>query len=308
MLLIETFNWEVYLEKYPDLIGINNKFDAWMHYCKFGKNENRTDNYPYIKLYDRPDRLGANITNYIAQILFAYHNNYYIEVEGDLKYNNTPFVKALFNFIEEYNKGKKYNFRIFYGNTHCYTGLIGETTQTIESDYFTYFKRLNIKPQTYYPIPFDVSKTILIHLRLDDVAQCSDYDGSICSNFYKSKVENKEYCFYTQPEGCNRQAPLSDSKIISILNEINQPDYTIKIVTTPNSIVTLPYEVITTNDENHDLYLLTQCKIVILSRSTFSLSSLFFGDHQTVYVPSWGHSVCLGLNTKFDKTNFKYFY
>jgi len=307
---MENFNWEVYLEKYPDLknIGINNKFDSWMHYCKFGRNEGRSDNYPYILLYDRPDRLGANITNYMAQILYAYHNKYYIKIEGDLKYNTTPFVKALFNFIEEYNKDKKHNFRIVYGNTHCYTGLIGQTTQTINSDYFTYFKRLNIKLDVNYPIPFDVSKTILIHLRLDDVAHCSDYNGSICTNFYKNKVENKEYCFYTQPEGCNRQAPLSDSKIISILNEINQPDYTVKIITTPNSIVTLPYEVITTNDESHDLYLLTKCKIVILSRSTFSLSSLFFGDHQTVYIPSWGHSVCLGLNTKFDKTNFKYFY
>ena len=53
------------------------------------------------------------------------------------------------------------------------------------------------------------------------------------------------------------------------------------------------------------------CSVVILSRSTFALSSLFFNNNKKkIYIPLWGHFVCTGLGTHYDKNKNKnkYFY
>lgn len=41
----DNFNWEIYIQKYPDLCkaGINTADKAWNHYQRFGINENRND-------------------------------------------------------------------------------------------------------------------------------------------------------------------------------------------------------------------------------------------------------------------------
>jgi hypothetical protein len=267
----------------------------------------------YIELYDRPDRLGANITNYISQIIYAHHNGIGIRFDEskEYRYSDTPFVKYLFEWIKNY-----FNFgdsKIEYGNNYDFTGLMGVTTSNIGSDHVSYFKKwINSSYKIEYPVT--IEKCILIHLRLDDVSGSPDYDGSICSSFYKKMVENGEYTFYTNTFGdhhCNKQAPLSKSKIEKVVSELKEiyPDYPVKIVTNPNeNILDFDYPVIQSDDESYDLYLLTKAPVVILSRSTFAISSLFFGNHEKVYVPSWGHSVCMGLNTKFDNNDFIYFY
>ena len=65
----------------------------------------------HILLFDRPDRLGANITNYICQILFAHKNNYYIHFKNNCKtdynYSNSIFIEILFNYIEKHNNNLK---------------------------------------------------------------------------------------------------------------------------------------------------------------------------------------------------------
>jgi len=46
------------------------------------------------------------------------------------------------------------------------------------------------------------------------------------------------------------------------------------------------------------------CKVTILSRSNFALSSLFYNDDKIkTYIPLWGHAVCYGLDTIYDKTD-----
>ena len=63
----------------------------------------------YIILFDRTDRLGANITNYLAQILYAHKNKIIIKFKNNSKtnyryYMSSIFIKILFNYIDEYNK------------------------------------------------------------------------------------------------------------------------------------------------------------------------------------------------------------
>ena len=278
----------------------------------------------YIELFDRDDRLGANIFNYIFQIFVAHHNNYYIKYSrNNLKYNDSIFVQYLFDYIDEYNKDKiDDNIQCMFLKDRCCdtTFLIINIIKTINSDLFSYFKYHifnNIKYNQItkkYNVPFNPDKTILIHLRLDDIKGCFDYDGRICINFFKENINNDEinynnlYSFYPNIFH-NRQSPLSTEKILNQIEivSLKYPNYRKIIITNPGEKHEFPYEYIQSDDPNYDLFLLTQCKVVILSRSSFALSSLFFGNHTDVYLPVWGQGTCTGLGTKYDKSNFNYF-
>jgi hypothetical protein len=72
---------------------------------------------PYIKLINRFDRMGANISSYICQIIYAHYNNYYIdyayketdrETRTNLNYSDSIFVMCIEKYINEYNKLTKY--------------------------------------------------------------------------------------------------------------------------------------------------------------------------------------------------------
>ena len=282
----------------------------------------------YINLFDRGDRLGSNTISYISQILYAHKNNYFIRFtknKEEYRYHNSIFVKTLFNYIEIYNEEliknnilNDDNF-IFFGSCHDLVVTTNSSIQNINVDLITYFNdniyeqiETNFKNMILpynYNIPFDVNKTILVHLRLEDVANHSDYDGSICSNYYRNKVENKEYCDcgIFLGDKINKQSPLSKLKLENIINKAKEEfnNHKVILVTSPGSDTSfLDYEVIKNEDENLDLYLLTMCNVVILSRSTFSLTSLFFNNKKIkTYVPLWGHFICCGLDTIYDKND-----
>jgi hypothetical protein len=280
----------------------------------------------YICLFDRIDRLGANITNYIAQLLYAYNNNYLIRFKKEkeeYRYYHSFFVKILFNYIERYNNELQkvikdsYDVEYHFRNTDDYITTTSDALKNIRFDFITFFYNHiynHILPDfkqfsAVYNIPFDIDNTILVHLRLDDVAGRPDYDGSICSNYYKKKIENNEHCVCEMYDRINNQAPLSKQKMDHIIDKAKKEfaNHKIILLTSPTSDVSFlgyDYEVIKSNDENLDLFFLSMCKVTILSRSTFALSSTFFNhDKIKTYIPLWGHFVCCGLDTVYDKND-----
>jgi hypothetical protein len=291
----------------------------------------------HIILFDRSDRLGTHILVYIAQILFAYKHNYFIKFRNnnrmEYRHHHSIFVSILFNYVEKYNSNLAEKIdpntnneliQIDEDNITCITTALHH----IQSDFFTYFQNhilCDIKDQVtnisnkYNHIPFDVDNTILIHLRLDDTALRNDYDGSVCSSFYRDKIEKNELCImkYFPETNNNTQCPLSKEKIEAVIRIARETysQHKIILLTSPRSDTSfLEYDVIKNDDESYDLYLLTMCKVVILSRSSFALSSLFFNDmsyKNHAYIPLWGHVVCLGADTiydKMDKSKVTYFY
>ena len=281
----------------------------------------------HIILFDRSDRLGSNMFNYISQILFAHKNGFIIKYHKDksnYQYSNSVFVIPLFNYIDNYNEKlyilntldeSEVIFSIRYDLMHTASVAL----KTIKMDFVSYFNyniyndiKIDFDNLTNnYIVPFDVNKTILVHLRLEDVASHQDYDGLESSEFYKKKILNNEEC-YTNSE---RQAPLSKTKIENIINKAKEEfkDYRVILITAPDSDTSfLDYEVIKNNNENLDLYLLTMCTVVILSRSTFALTSLFFNNNkQKIYAPLWAHFICCGFDTIYDnidKSKIEYFY
>lgn len=285
----------------------------------------------YIILSDRNDRLGANITNYIAHFLFAYNNKYRIQYNKPIdqyRYYHSIFVQILFKYFDSYNislQNDDDDEILISFQKEDYIYLIGFVLQTIKQDYVSFFQE-HIFPNIFrdlqnisyhsIPLPFDRNNTILVHLRLDDTSNCPDYDGSSCSAYYRNRIENDEPLHYIS-NGNNGQHPLSKDKIVNVIKQAQTkfPTYKVILLTSPESDTSfLEWDVIKNKDESYDLFLLTQCSVVLLSRSTFSLSSLFLSNLQekkAIYIPLWGHFVCFGMDTKYDKKYIKnvcYFY
>ena len=302
---------------------------------------------PYINLTGRPDRLGANITTFISQIIFAHKNNFRINFDknliygdsiwADLKYGpinqrfkESIFVQSLFDYIEEYNSYISIdNLEINFFSSD-YFEIMSKTVLEIESDLVTYFKKnlydnvnkffLEKLKQKNYSLPFDPNDTVLIHLRLDDAKYIDDYDGKICANHFAECINSNQIATIELDRivknkygsNFNRQAQISFYKIEHCLSKIYLEDSNYKnavIVTSPNeNLENINYPVISNFDESYDLFLLSNAKKIILSKSTFSLSSLFFGNFETCYLPLWGHIPCFGIYTKFDENrNIKFF-
>lgn len=289
----------------------------------------------YIILFDRGDRLGANISNYLAQILYAHKNKIIIKFKNNSKtnyryYMSSIFIKILFNYIDEYNKKLcceitddiLFNF----DNQGDYFLNISFTLQDIKNDYVSYFKKfiyddkkldiLNVK-NIYNNIPFDINKTILVHLRLDDCRYSSDYDGRICSYVFQTSInndiiaDNNLHNNLTNKIRCNGQAPINFNRIQEQIDKalLKYPDYEVIIITNPGeNLNNIPYRKIQNYDESYDLFLLCNSDVLIMSRSTYSLCPLFFGIVKDAYIPLWGHLPCFGLYTKYDHNNFNYFY
>jgi len=291
----------------------------------------------YIKLKNRGDRTGNNIINYIGQINYAYKHNYAILYDvNQIKYSDSIFIKFLIDIINILNENKRYENECFnpasiYGpGDGDMNDILSMIVKDIGMDLHSYFqtnflnKYMHIfdkySEQYINNFNIDFNNSVIIHLRFADIGQklsdWPDYDGSVCGNYYKELINGDNRCKYTNLHNnhYNKQSPLSPEKINNVVDKIRVKYPTDKIIIIVNpEINNLPtfnfkYELIQNDDYNLDLLLMTKCKKIVLSRSMFSVSSLFFGLHDDIYMPLWGHFVCCGFDTKYDNTTIKYFY
>jgi hypothetical protein len=299
---------------------------------------------PYINLFGREDRLGGNITIMLSQILYAVNNDLcimynkdYIENVCGMKYNSSIFMLSLYDFIDKYNEKHNNTFDFLVDiKVLDYFHMLSQATINIKTDLISFFENKiysEIRPmlikranEMNYTIPFDPKKTILVHLRLDDVRNIPDYDGRICANFFRQRIDNDEIintanthdvCNSLNRYKCqnsqilNHQSPLSPNKVKEQINLAlaKYSDRKVIIITNPGeNISDYPYDYICSDDPSYDLFLLCNSEVIILSRSTYSVSALFFGIAKEAYVPLWGHIPCYGLYTKYDNKKYNYFY
>jgi hypothetical protein len=273
------------------------------------------------------------------------YNNEEYEYEG-VKYKKSFIVTAILQWIDNHNKRfptknylekyktfttKEYqlNFETqFKPNEYFYSqDLLIITTQVlynIKTDLISYFRKYihqsmrqciqhAVPRNSNYSIPFTPEKTILVHLRMGDVKDRKDYDGSICSNHYKNRIDNDNQSI----QGIavlgyvNMQTPLDRHKVEKAISEAKEkyPDHEVVIVTAPGDYnIDYPYRCIRSDDESYDMFLLCNADVLILSRSTFSLSAAFLGMAREIWCPLWGHFICTGLYTKYDNSKFNYFF
>lgn len=290
----------------------------------------------YIYLFDRGDRLGSNLISLIAQVCYAHKNKCYIKYQNNdknsHKYKDSIFYMTIFDFIDNFNKKLKteipdieltehVNIEFPIPDGHELQRLTSWVTHTLNSDLISYFRQhiynhdtfLRLAKDKNYTILFNPENTVLIHLRLDDTVHLPDYDGIVCTKYYQDLMNDNRLCSFGISYPYNRQAPLSQEKIENMLTfqvRKKYPTYEKILLTSPiSNTSSYPYLTIKNEDPSYDMFLLSMSKVVLLSRSNFSIASLAFGPEKSdVYIPSWGHMVCDGLNTKYDKNSFTYFY
>jgi hypothetical protein len=279
-----------------------------------------------ITLEYMPSRLGSNILFWIASISYAINNNIKINYNIDsLIYGYNIFTTPLLLFVNYYNSTilheRSIDVPILYDDFFNYLSLV---VLNIKSDLISFFREnlFNyIKPTLYelfrkekYELCYDPTKTIVVHLRLDDVANRSDFDGKIPSDYYINKINNDTpICRYDIDVSINMQTPLSIEKIRTQIEralEIYEGfDVLIIASSEPKDyIIDLPYRIIRNNTPEYDLFLLCNAKVLILSRSTFALIGCLLGNYEKAFIPLWGLFVGCGLGTKYDKTDLSYFY
>jgi hypothetical protein len=289
----------------------------------------------YTVLFHRFDRLGCNLIIYIAQIIYAHYNGHYIKFI-DNKYNYPKYPNSRYYLILKDYINNVLN--INNDTTHCYhlgsddeilydfnkydiQLFCGFVTQTIKCDLLSYFHKYIYNDldfteiNNFYSdvlINYNFDESIFCHLRLDDVSNKKDYDGSICSKYYKLLIENDKPTPNKFYEYVNNHSPLSDEKINMMVNDVKNiyPNDKLYMVTSPISNTDFKqYEIISNSDVDKDLFILCSSKRSILSRSMYALTSLFFSKpKEYCHLPSWGFFVTCGLNTKFDNNKFKYIY
>ena len=289
-----------------------------------------------FNLKNRPDRIGTEILSILFQFYYCYKYNYILKYDiNKIRFKDSVFIISIFKLIDVHNTkiiNNSNNHNIVVNDTinipgpgetdMCYG--MGKVVQEIQCDMLSFFKKHFYKEikdfynlnSSKYSIPFDIENSIVIHLRLDDQWWESDYDGKVCSNYYSNLINNNQNCLFSNGpnNNYNKQNPLSSHKIEHQLNILLDefPNSKVIIITSPlTKIPNLNFKydmVIQNNDYNHDLFLLSKSKKIILSRSNFALISLFFGEQTHIHMPLWGHFACAGFNTKYDNCKFNYFY
>jgi hypothetical protein len=288
----------------------------------------------FITLYgEHGDRLGAHLFFYLNQVFYAYHHRYSIKCDVEtLPYKCSLFVKIILNYIDKYNQSLEKtedDYEVFpfskeQGLDWCKT--MYRTMQYIQMDFQSFWKEIYptvyndlLHLNTYDQIPFNPKKTIAVHLRLDDVHDWWDYNGTASANYYRDLVNSdvsidQMYHIHNYGQYPNIQSPIPLERIEVQIQDAKDrfPDHEVVIISSPSTqhLIQTNYRVICNTDESFDLFLLTIADVVILSRSTFALSSVVFGNHQRIYAPLWGQIVYQGFYTKYHKNPnvFSFFY
>lgn len=267
-----------------------------------------------ILLQNRQDRLGSNLSNWLARYILGHYKKAKFKVEGPRF--NSIFERALLPLIELAPEGEMPEELPFDPDfldiTNAYTVL------SIQQDLFSYFRE-HIKDDYYqilkslatYTVPWE-GKVTCLHLRLGDMAFKSDYDGEPDTVFFRNRLNSLDanfasYVAYSE-RGLFAQHPLSEQKILKILPK----DYPVVIVTDSPELVpllypNLKYPIFSSSPDN-DLWSMIHSTILIASRSTFALMAAYVHQGEKVFIPMWSHPAAMGLTSKYDKSNFDVFY
>jgi len=287
---------------------------------------------PFITLRGEPgNRLGSHIMSYLNQIFYAHSSHYYIRYDiSNLPYAKSPFVALILSWVDRYNVNSSDYFdtmEVFPQMNLDWSKMMYQTIEKIKMDFAAFWREIypevcsdcfsSLSPR--FSIPFDPKKTIAVHLRLDDVHDWWDYNGTASANYYRDLIERDasidemghvhDYGNYP-----NIQAPIPPDRVEMQIQDAKRryPDHEVVIISSPKTrdLIQSDYRVICNEDESHDLFLLCVSDVVILSRSTFAISSLLFGNHSRVYAPLWGQMTYYGFYTKFhrDSEHFSYFW
>lgn len=162
---------------------------------------------------------------------------------------------------------------------------------------------------------------IVIHIRNGDMSNQPIYDGFKVHEYCKNLVENEGPEAYDRSKmdenGLDHQCPTSEAALDKVLSEVclKYPEKEVHLVSEDKSFSTRRYKNISekynikffSSDVCTDFYHLATSDVLIGSRSALCIMALYYFTGKEFFYPHWSLYTCLGLGTKYDKTNYKSF-
>ena len=182
----------------------------------------------YIVLDNRPDRMGANLTWYIMQLIYAHKNNWFVHYY-ESPFDKSIFFKAICRFVDKYNKvlgiklgtsDHEWRSYVIDRNEQDWPGNNMKVCLNIKQDLVSYyyehlytdmmacFNSVVVENiHLFREMPqLNLNKTIAVHLRLDDIVDRVPYDGTHSTEYYRKKLDsgdiainlNEEQAFFRE--------------------------------------------------------------------------------------------------------------
>lgn len=291
-----------------------------------------------VVLIHRKDRMGSNFLFQMGTFLISKYNNLNLHYYGNNKYINNMYFTPMkqnaklitdnniiliphkipkqCNFTEE-NKQKP---------TFICNGVRGSSAQFVISskqDIISYFND-NHKNECFkiikeeankkkFELPWkDNSNIICIHIRLDDQRKQADIDSVGGFKQYSKLIENDQWNHYTKAPH-DVQCPINPTKLEKLLIEFKEKYPTKEIYLIMSIYIPKPYmdiikkynlKYFNKNSVDYDIWLMINCDILVLSKSSFPIIAAYYFQGSQIYYQIWPTIACLGIGTKYNKTNW----
>ncbi|RZD39235.1 MAG: hypothetical protein CXT73_07835 [Methanobacteriota archaeon] len=159
----------------------------------------------------------------------------------------------------------------------------------------------------------DNSNIICIHIRLGDVLKNSDFNAKVGFNHYSKLIEDEKWVNYKKAQH-DVQCPMNPIKLENLLKDFKEKYPTKEIyLIMNNNYVPKPYmdlidkynlHYYINNNTDYDIWLMINCDILVLSKSTFPIIAAYYFQGSQIYYQIWPTIACLGLGTKYNKSNW----
>lgn len=265
---------------------------------KYLNNNKKTKYY----IYSRSDRYGSNCIQWIPALFLCLENERFI-LEHNCKHckrhtlNNTVIHNFLLNNSIKNKSIDSINLSGYKGTflEQQIKYVIGFYNNKPFPDVFhnsnTHKKIIELYKETSnnkkWNIPNNIYDSIVIHVRLDD--KRNDIDKN---NNRQSFIGFKKLC-----EVISTLQKMYKSGIIYLMTSNNKTD--IDIIN--NFIKNCNFsniKLISNSDKDNDIFIMSQCKLLIMSKSTFSLIGGLLNINNLVYTYDkwWHYNDLLGTN------------
>jgi hypothetical protein len=292
-----------------------------------------------IYLKHRNDRMGSNFFMQMGIFIFSKIHNLNLYYKNDNKYINDMYFFPFKNnsklltdnnisliphnvpkecFITDENKKNP---------TFMCDGIRGSSVHSVitsKQDTISYFNE-NLKDDCFkiikeeankrnFELPWkDNSNIICIHIRLGDVCKNKDNNAKSGFNQYSKLIEDEKWINYKKAPH-DVQCPINSNKLEKLLIEFKEkyPKKEIYLIMNNNSVPKSYMDLIekynlhyfTNNNIDYDIWLMINCDILVLTKSTFPIISAYYFQGSQIYYQIWPTIACLGLGTKYNKSNW----
>lgn len=276
----------------------------------------------------RGDRAGSQFYDMVSKYLYSMHHNKKLFVcrskQHRVGFREEIFFRPFLGQLIFTEHPEIEGVKELKQDEHGIRGAAAILVSEVGLDLLTYSKtKLDFNLNAFSHITPDFKTgQIVIHARNGDVSNEPVHDGFMVHKYCKELIESKKYLEnYNRKSmdalASDKQCPTSERALDKILSDVcsRYPEKEVHLVSEDKYFSSRRYENISkkynikffSNDIITDFYHLATSDVLIGSRSSYCAMGLYYFTGKEFFYPHWSLYTCLGLGTKYDKTNYKSF-